>query len=220
MMTVLLDRILGLAGLFLIGAVVTLVDLQSALAIQELHPMLIMLAVLLGLVALLFAVVFVPAPRAVTNLHLVERMAEHRAFRPFLKIYSALRDYRHTPSALLGAVLISMIVQLIAMTYCWNITTNLVPENTDFTRFAAIFPIGILVTAVPIAPGGMGVGHIGFEKLFHLVGLARGADMFNIYILGNLCLSLSGVIPYFLYKREAIGTLVKEVQLEEAELSS
>jgi uncharacterized protein (TIRG00374 family) len=218
MMTVLLDRILGMAGLFLLGAVMVAIDLRQAMELPELRPLLLMLLGLIGGVLLLFIFVLVPAPKWITSNRFFRSITESKILSPLVHLVEALRHYRHSPAALFGGVGVSMLVQLMALTYCWYITQQLSPENTDFTRFSTIFPIGVLVTAVPLAPGGIGVGHIAFERLFTMAHLQRGADMFNIYLLGNLCLSMSGIIPYLFYRRESIGELVETVQREEEAL--
>ncbi len=44
----------------------------------------------------------------------------------------------------------------------------------SFFSLFSIFPIGMLLTALPLAPGGLGVGHLAFEKLYQLIGLSEG----------------------------------------------
>jgi hypothetical protein len=63
-------------------------------------------------------------------------------------------------------------------------------------------PIGLITTAIPLAPGGIGIGHVAFESLYQLVGVSGGADIFNIYIIVQLSVYLLGGIPYFLYNSE------------------
>ena len=60
-------------------------------------------------------------------------------------------------------------------------------------------PIGLITIAIPIAPGGIGIGHVAFESLYQLAGLSGGADIFNLYIIVQLAVFLLGGIPYFLY---------------------
>ena len=62
-----------------------------------------------------------------------------------------------------------------------------------------VLPIGLIITAIPIAPGSIGVGHIAFEKIFQMVSIENGANIFNIYFLTMLMLNILGVIPYLFY---------------------
>ena len=65
-----------------------------------------------------------------------------------------------------------------------------------------LMPIGLISTAIPLAPGGIGIGHVAFESLYQLVGVTGGADIFNMYIIMQLAVYLLGGIPYFLYNSE------------------
>ncbi len=73
---------------------------------------------------------------------------------------------------------------------------------------APVFPFGVLVTAVPLAPGGLGVGHAAFDKLFHLVGLPGGANVFNIFTLSQLGLNLLCFNPYL----SVMKTIDKDIE--------
>jgi uncharacterized membrane protein YbhN (UPF0104 family) len=76
----------------------------------------------------------------------------------------------------------------------------------DPALLAPIFPFGILVTALPLAPGGLGVGHAAFDRLFSMVGLPGGANVFNVYVLTQLVLNLLGVFPYLYMKSDHLGS--------------
>jgi hypothetical protein len=79
------------------------------------------------------------------------------------------------------------------------------PTNFEVALLAPIFPFGILVTAIPLAPGGLGVGHAAFDKLFSLVGLPGGANVFNVYVLSQLFLNLLGIFPYLSLKTKIVS---------------
>jgi hypothetical protein len=55
-----------------------------------------------------------------------------------------------------------------------------------------------MATAIPISPGGLGVGHVLFANLFNLVGIDNGASLFNLFFLIAFLHNFSGVIPYLL----------------------
>jgi len=66
---------------------------------------------------------------------------------------------------------------------------------------AVVFPLGLLTTMVPLSPGGIGVGHMAFDRLFHAVGVAGGATIYNVYLVGQIALSLTGALPYLALRR-------------------
>jgi hypothetical protein len=75
-----------------------------------------------------------------------------------------------------------------------------------------------MTTALPLAPGGLGVGHVAFDKLFAMVGLQGGANVFNVMVLTQLALNLLGVFPYLLYRRAAVR--VSDIDLNKSMVPS
>jgi len=63
--------------------------------------------------------------------------------------------------------------------------------------------LGLMLTSVPIAPAGAGVGHILFETLFNYLGLPNGALVFNIYFILVIFVNLIGLIPFLLIKSDS-----------------
>jgi len=59
-----------------------------------------------------------------------------------------------------------------------------------------LVPLGLLVTAVPIAPAGIGTGHAAFGWLFLRLGSKAGANVFNLFILVQLALASVGGFFY------------------------
>ena len=76
--------------------------------------------------------------------------------------------------------------------------------DIDLTLLSLVFPIGILITVIPLAPGGLGVGHLAFNSLFAVIGLENGATIFNIYILSLLVLNLCSGIAYLFVKSRKV----------------
>jgi uncharacterized membrane protein YbhN (UPF0104 family) len=70
--------------------------------------------------------------------------------------------------------------------------------------YMIMVPLGLMVTAIPVTPAGLGVGQVAFLTLFRMVGSSQGANLFTLYsvcfVLINLsgaCLYLSSRIPSF-----------------------
>ena len=62
-------------------------------------------------------------------------------------------------------------------------------------------PLAILATAIPVAPGGMGVGHLAFEHTLSLINVSGGANIFNVVFISQMAFNLSGIFPYLMYKK-------------------
>jgi len=195
MLSILLDRIVGLVGLFTIAFVSTMMHVGELLANPLTRPLVFSLGIASCLVLLFLGFVFFP--------HRDGRDPVDRLFSRDLplfpivhKAYMALRAYREVPVVLLNAWLLSVVLQVAAMTFLWYTTLVVTGQRAALADFTLIFPFGAIATAIPIAPGGLGVGHFAFEKLFTLVGLTGGANAFNVFVLGQLVLNLVGIIPW------------------------
>lgn len=200
MLSVLLDRIVGLMGLFLMGVVAAGFSYERLAQNAVTSQLMIGLAVVVLLSLIFLSVVFIPYKNGRDP---VKRLLSVRlpGFVILKRIYEALRTYKERPLILFSTIGISVLIQLIFMSFMGFVGRILYGESAfDVSLLAPIFPFGILVTAIPLAPGGLGVGHAAFDKLFSLVGLPGGANVFNIYVLSQLLLNMLGIIPYLSMK--------------------
>jgi hypothetical protein len=68
---------------------------------------------------------------------------------------------------------------------------------TDLLASAAQASLGMLANALPVTPGGIGVGEAAFEQLFALAGgVAGGAMLILSWRIGMLPICLLGLIFY------------------------
>ena len=217
MLTILLDRIIGLMGLFLIGAVAVSLKLPTFWASPMLKPIVLMIYGLLVFTVVFYAVVFIPVAEERDPFR---KMIQFQipGFGILRKIYAALLVYRDNPATLVYALLISVAVQTCTLSYFLYLTGTMFPEMAfDVFDFAAIYPVGILATALPLAPGGLGVGHVAFDSLYHFIGMEHGADVFNVYLLASITLSLSGIVPYLFVKKKR-GSRLQAIAEQESAL--
>jgi hypothetical protein len=215
MLTVLLDRILGLIGLFVMGVIAAASSYEKLVSNPVTGQLLIGLTIVVVLSVAFLGVVFMPHPDGRDPF---ERLLSLRmpGFRLLRGIYDALRAYRHKPLTIFATISLSVVIQLIFLVYMGFIGRILYGSDAfDAALLAPIFPFGTLATAIPLAPGGLGVGHAVFDKLFHLVGLPGGANVFNIYVLSQLVLNLLGFIPY-LYVKSKISQDQMSIESSEA----
>ncbi|MDB4943213.1 MAG: hypothetical protein JWP97_2747 [Labilithrix sp.] len=105
------------------------------------------------------------------------------------------------PKNLAFAVLLSMGVHAMAMLFFTALTLAITAQDVPFSSIASVFPIGLLTLILPISPGGIGVGHVAFDRLFTMIGLTGGASVFNAYLVMQLAPALLGVFPYLTLKR-------------------
>lgn len=218
MLTILLDRIIGLATLFYLGAVAILLSLDFFLSQPILFPL---VAFVLGgtFVSLtgIFWVLFVNDKYDIIS-HITK--GSFPGAKTIAGIYSAIRVYRHRPIVIFQTILIGILIQGLAISYGLFLTYSLTGATPDPLKFCAVYTVAVMTTALPLAPGGVGVGHVAFEKLLLLIDVPGGANIFNIMVLVQLCLNLLGFIPYLNFKAQKLQPTEPSILIDMAPKSS
>ncbi len=199
MVTVLLDRIVGLSGLFLVGWLMMILNFSEIIAQKQLWPIITMM----GAISLGFCFFYTAALYHYKGVDPFSRLLSFPVpgFSLIDKLYTAVRIYRYSRSKIILSILYSMIIQFSSLLLFYFMTLKVLNTDVPLGSVAAIFPVGILTTALPITPGGLGVGHVAFDRLFQMVSLDQGATIFNLFVLSQLFLNLTGIIPYLGLKR-------------------
>ncbi len=203
MMTVVLDRIIGLSGLFFVGWVLIMINYKQIIVEKKLWPLMSLMSV----ISCGFIVFFTAALYHYKGRDPILELLQLRVpgFKVLLKLYNALRTYRYARPTILRCLLYSFMVQITSLLLFYFMTIKVLGYTPLFGPIATIFPIGILTTALPITPGGLGVGHVAFDRLFEMIGLQHGATAFNLYVLSQLFLNRLGVFTYLGLKRSPAG---------------
>lgn len=113
----------------------------------------------------------------------------------------ACTAYQGKYKAVFLSFCVSVVLQVVYLAVLLAITSKLLPTIPALTDLLIIFPLGLITTAIPIAPGGAGVGHVSFEGLFELIGSSMGANIFNLYLLSMLVVFILGFIPFLWVSR-------------------
>lgn len=56
--------------------------------------------------------------------------------------------------------------------------SDLMRSGLDFLQIVAVAPIGLLANALPLTPGGLGIGEQGFDLLYRMIGGSQGGNSF------------------------------------------
>jgi uncharacterized protein (TIRG00374 family) len=121
----------------------------------------------------------------------------------FERIYLAIRYYHHHRLLVIRVLLISMFIHLGIGFALTQFVIALGEWQVSIIDLYSVFPSGMLVTALPIAPAGVGTGHAAFSYLFHLIGSKRGADVFSLYALMQFIMGGLGGLVYLQFKGTA-----------------
>ena len=122
---------------------------------------------------------------------------------------------KYPVKAFLIPMAVSAAVHLLTMIYFHQVAIIGAMSSISLTGVLSIYPLGGLMIALPLTPGGMGVGHIVFEQLFAIVGAQGGANAYNIFSIGQIALNGLGMLALFV-KTKASGQDINASQLKPA----
>lgn len=111
------------------------------------------------------------------------------------RVAEAVDAFRFHKLSLLAAVMISMLGNGTMILMFLLAGTVFMPDTPGSTVcFLAV--LGMFANALPLTPGGLGVGEAAFEGLFGLLGISSGAMLMVSWRLGMLPLGLLGGLYY------------------------
>ncbi len=201
--SILFDRVAGVSALVLVSAGTLLLDYRSYLN----TPMFSAIQFLVGTAAIC-VLAFYGYLFLIQEHHDPILRALRRAEKVFKKtsaltrIYESLRHYHHHRMAVVKAVFLSALIHLALGWACLNFAEALGESQLHLSSIWIVAPLGLLLTAVPIAPAGVGTGNIAFLYFFHLIGSERGADIFSLLALSNIIIGGLGGLIYFRFRSE------------------
>lgn len=138
------------------------------------------------------------------------------------KIYSSIRRFGDNRSLALTAFGISFISQFFLYGSIWVLAVALELNELTVAQFLFVIPVCLLINAIPAAPGGLGVGEIGFGAVFSLFGSNKGVELAVIYHAVSITISiLLGGVIYLIHSRKEGGMVtLKRLEDEREEGSS
>jgi hypothetical protein len=147
------------------------------------------------------------------------RLARRLPFRGVMtEAGAALRVYRERPRALLAGLGISLGNHAIAGFCVFLLARGLGVTALELPVALALVPIANLFGAIPLLPGGWGVGEVAFAYLFGLVGVpaTEAVSLSIVYRLGMLAAGLPGGGLWLFWRgrppRADIGHAVEEAE--------
>jgi len=184
-----IDRVLGLVSMVFLGLVAAC---YMAITVAFIRPY------LLG-----FTAIFLTLIGGVAVLHFIGARHRHdeqapedfvgRMWSRVKRIVASLRIHEYAPSTLTFAVLQSMVIHIlvVVLIYVCSVHSN---SGLDFLRVFVATPIGLLINAIPLSPGGLGIGENAFELLFRTIGGANGGTSFLLARLFIYSPALVGLV--------------------------
>jgi uncharacterized protein (TIRG00374 family) len=200
LLLVFVERLLGVSALVLMGAVVVVLRGSAILSDALLRPLAI--AVLFLGAATLFggAIALLVVRHAGDRLERVVS-GPSRLAKILSQLVASARILSRSPRRLFVVLGLSMSFHAASIAFFTVLTRAVLATTIPYSAVATVFPLGLLSMMLPISPAGLGVGHVVFKRLFDAIGLAGGASVFNVYLIGSLVPCLLGVFPFLALKR-------------------
>lgn len=199
--TVLLDRVIGLAVIIFYAAV-TLAFYSGWL--KE-RPQLQILAYSIwafSALSIIGALLFFASKGRPNGLsqRLLNRVSR---FKRLHTITEALLLYRKHTGTVVIAIGLSAL-SILGTTLLFSIQGSSSGIQMDLAHYFFVVPIGITVSAVPLLPGGIGVGQVAFYTIFQWTGAnpEQGATLCTLMQVYTLVFNFCGGIFYLKYKRQ------------------
>jgi uncharacterized membrane protein YbhN (UPF0104 family) len=196
-MSVLMDRIIGLMGLLLLTGLFSLFTYSEMIQISEKMKYLLSVNMLLSFGSLTF-ILLLFSPEKVQNL--VISLSENIPFlgKRIGKTLSQTWAFGRDKAGIAKTLVISLIVQSFNIAAFWVVSSPFYEVPLNVAHAFTFMPVGLIAVAIPISPAGLGVGHAVFNNLFAIFGIKNGASLFNLHFMAYVCLNLLGIIPYLL----------------------
>jgi uncharacterized protein (TIRG00374 family) len=212
--SILFDRLLGLSALVLVSLTALLIGLQHFIGSPVLSGVKAFVMTAGVCVFFFYTYLFLVRENSDPFLKLGQAFERRpgkvgKTFGAIVRIYLGVRVYHSERKLVLKALLLSCAIHVLAGFACLCFARALGETQIPTLGLFVVAPLGLLVTAVPILPGGVGTGHAAFSFFFHLLGSERGADLFSYYVLIQLFIGGVGGLVYLRFKSE-----VKDVMRE------
>lgn len=195
--TILLDRLFGVFGLVFVSAAPLFMRWSSVIASPNLKGIAMLVALMLAsvLVFFLYMMLSVWGPLAYVRRKL-SFLESYKFGKIVLQAHDAITSYRDSPSILLKSLLLSMCTHFCIVLVTILCAQALKEDQLTLYQYFMLVPLGMLTTAIPIAPAGLGVGHVAFGGLFRSVGSNHGAEIFTLYVTVQILFNILGVFFY------------------------
>ena len=201
--SILFDRVAGVSALVLISAMAMVLSSGAAWS-GKLVDALEVFVISAGVGVLFFyAYFYILKDHHDPVLHFLARIAhKHPKIASLKRAWEGLRIYRRHRMTVLWVLSISVIIHAFVISSCALFAGALGEGSLALPALFVVVPLGLLVTAIPVTPAGVGTGHAAFTFLFGLLGSAVGANVFNFFLISQIFFGSIGGLVYLRFKKE------------------
>lgn len=202
--TLFVDRILGLMALMMMPLIAVLWNFEMIAGKPALKALLGIAAggVAAGVIGFVLALSLGTRILTITG----PLAARYRPAQVLQKVLISVMQYQHHGGTIMTAIGLGLINHLMGI-YAFLLCARAISDtDLDLQRFLLIVPLGLVTTAIPVSPAGVGVGQAAFFTLFALVpGLSGslGSEACTVFQFVMVAVYLTGFVAYVFYRNEA-----------------
>lgn len=202
--SILFDRVAGVSALVLVSAGALILSLQAPWGTRLLRSIQVFVGTAGLSVVVFYAYLFLVREHHDPLLKIFTMLEKRwKATGSLLRIYEGLRTYHHDRMAVVYALLMSVVIHILVISTFVLFSRALGGIQVPPLAMFVLVPLGLLVTAIPVMPAGIGTGHAAFVALFALMGSQRGGDVFTMMVLFKLLEGAVGGLVYLRFKTQA-----------------
>lgn len=195
--TLLMDRLIGMYGMVLVSVTIIFMEYSIIRSSPELHILSIAVIGLFFLMSVFFAMAF---SASIKNHSFINFLFNSVPGGSILQnIYDSIHSYRNNPIVLIQALTLSFFTQFVIIFFVWFFAGITEAPEVPFTVYLFIVPLGLISTALPITPAGVGVGQAALYYLYKLytgIDSQIGPNAFTAFQIILLCWGLVGAYFY------------------------
>ena len=204
--SVFIDRILGLFGLLLMLGITSFIYHQELISLSSEMKYILNINYLLflGMVGFLLTL-FLPKNIQALIIQFLKKIPF--IGKIFIKICNQFWLIGKDKLKIFKLIFLSLFCQAVNICIFWILASPYIQYQTlntpqlSLIKLYTFVPLGLVATAIPITPVGIGVGHTAFDFLFKCYGVINGANLFNFHLVLNILMNLMGVFPYLFSRK-------------------
>lgn len=193
----LMDRIIGLLGLLFLLGFFSILHYGELIVLTPVMEKLLHFNFFLLIGAVVFFItLFLPQKIQIKILEILKNIPLFG--NPMFKVLSGVWAMGSEKIIILKCLVMSIIFQTGNILAIYVISYPFFSVDLNLSTFFTFIPLGLMCTALPVSPAGLGIGHAAFGTLFSYYGISKGASLFNLYFLCLVFVNLMGIFPFFL----------------------
>ncbi len=166
LLTVVVDRLLGLYAMVVIGTGAILFNLER---IQSNNQLVSLSIATLGLFLFMTTFWFASFSKRLKRLLRVESaLGRLPMSEKLIKAYQAAQGYGERKPKLFFAFGLSIVAQFFSIAFMMLVGHTIGERDVSLATYLFAVPLGSIIASVPIAPAGLGVGQVAFLVLFQM----------------------------------------------------